>query len=84
MVVDDRHDFYGEDFLKSYLKMVHLEPGWGDFLQQHPAQCLLVPKDSALANILLETPAWKAIYSDDVAVAYARNPSTPMLQNPSH
>jgi hypothetical protein len=72
VVVDDRHDFYGEDFLKSYLKMTRVEPGWEDFLQKHPAQCLLVPKNSALANILLETPGWKPIYTDDVAVAFVR------------
>ena len=36
MVVDDRHDFYGETFLKSYLKMVHVEPGWQDFLRAAP------------------------------------------------
>jgi len=70
MVVDDRHDFYGEEFLKSYLKMVHVEPGWEDFLRQHQAHCVLVPKDSALANILGETAGWRAIYSDDVAVAF--------------
>jgi hypothetical protein len=72
MVVDDRHDFYGEEFLKSYLKMVHVEPGWQDFLQQHEARGVLVPKDSALANILAEAGGWKAIYSDDVAVAFVR------------
>jgi len=75
MVVDDRHDFYGEEFLKPYLKMVRVEPGWEDFLQQHPAQCVLVAKDSALANILLETPGWRTIYSDEVAVAFVRSPA---------
>ncbi len=70
VLVDDRHDFYGEEYLKSYLKMMNLAPGWKEFLQQHPAQCVLVPKDSALANLLLETPAWKPIYKDDVAVAF--------------
>ena len=72
MVVDDRHDFYGEQFLKSYLKMLRVEPGWADFLQQYPARCALVPKDSALASILLESPDWKPIYTDDVAVAFVR------------
>ena len=72
MVLDDRHDFYGEEFLKSYSKMMHVEPGWRDFLQQHPARCVVVPKDSALANILLETPGWQAIYRDDVAVVFGR------------
>jgi hypothetical protein len=72
MVVDDRHDFYGEQFLKSYLKMVHVEPGWEDFLQQHQAHCVVVPKESALANILAETGGWQAIYSDDVATVFVR------------
>ena len=72
VVVDDRHDFYGEEFLKVYLKMVHVEPGWDDFLQQHPAQYALVPKDSALANILYETSSWRAIYNDDVGVVFVR------------
>jgi len=83
-VVDDRHDFYGEEFLKSYLKMVHVEPGWGDFLQQHRAHCVVVPKDSALANILLETASWKAMYSDDVALLFVRPAEPQRLQNPSH
>jgi hypothetical protein len=72
MVIDDRHDFYGEEFLKSYLKMVHVEPGWEDFLQQHRAHSVIVPRDSALATILAETGGWKAIYSDDVATVFVR------------
>ena len=72
MVVDDRHDFYGDEFLKSYLKMVHAEPGWDDFLRQHETHCVLVPKNSALANILAETTGWRPIYSDDVATVFVR------------
>jgi hypothetical protein len=72
MVVDDRHDFYGEQFLKSYLKMVHVEPGWQDFLQQHQAESVVVPRNSALANILAETSGWQSIYSDDVASVFVR------------
>jgi hypothetical protein len=84
VVVDDRHDFYGEEFLKSYLKMVHVEPAWQDFLQQHPAHYLLVPRDSALANILRESASWQAIHSDDVAVAFVPNPGGAGVQNRSH
>ena len=72
MVIDDRHDFYGKEFLKSYLRMVNVEPGWEDFLQQHQAHSVLVPKDSALANILAETGGWKAVYGDDVATLFVR------------
>ena len=72
VVVDDRHDMYGEEFFKSYLKMVRVEDGWQQFLSAHPASCVLLPRDAALANVLALTPGWKSIYSDDVATAFAR------------
>ncbi len=73
VVVDDRHDFYGEQFLKSYLQMVNAEPGWKDFLKQHPAGYLLLPKDSAFSNLLLETPGYTPLYRDEVAIAFSRS-----------
>jgi hypothetical protein len=72
MVIDDRHDFYGEDFLKSYLKMVHVEPGWDAFIRNHDAHCIVVPKDSALGSILAETAGWKDVYHDEVAIVFVR------------
>lgn len=71
VVVDDRHDLYGESFLRSYLQTIHVEPSWRLFLEQHPAQYLLLPRSSALANVLAETHEWRPIYSDDVAVIFA-------------
>ncbi len=89
-VLDDRHDFYGEKFFESYLKMVRVEPGWQDFLQQYHAHSVIVPKNSALANMLDETRGWRAIYGDDTTIVFVPNDSAPqprsepMLQNPSH
>jgi hypothetical protein len=70
VVADDRHDLYGEEFFKSYLKMIRLETGWATFIREHRVRRILMPRESALANILAETPAWHAVYSDDVAVLY--------------
>jgi hypothetical protein len=70
VVVDDRHDLYGEAFFRSYLKMVRGEAGWNEFLREHPAGYLVLPKDAAVTNLLLVTPEWKAIYRDDVAVVF--------------
>jgi hypothetical protein len=55
---------------------MHVEPGWQDFLDHHPAHAIVVPRESALANILLETPTWQLIYGDTVASAFIR-PSVP-------
>jgi hypothetical protein len=70
VVLDDRHDLYGEEFFKAYLKLVHVEPGWEDFLREHPSGCVLVPRESALASRLASREEWKAIYVDDVAIAF--------------
>jgi hypothetical protein len=75
VVLDDRHDFYGDQFLKAYLRTIHVEPGWQDFLRDRQVQCIVIPKDSALASILLETPLWRSIYSDNVAAVFVENPS---------
>ena len=72
-VVDDRHDFYGEEFLKSYLTMIHVEPGWQDFLREHPSQWIVMPKNSALASILGVSAGWRTVYSDEVAVVFERD-----------
>ena len=72
VVVDDRHDFYGEEFLKSYLKMVHVEPGWDQFLRANNPYCVLVPANSALGNIMAEGSDWKIVDADGVARMFVR------------
>jgi len=73
VVVDDRHDLYGEDFFRSYLKMIRVEPGWEDFLREHESSCVLMPKQAPLTGVLMESGAWQVIYADDVAVAFVRS-----------
>jgi len=72
VVVDDRHDLYGEQFLKSYLKMVHGERGWEEFQQAQDASSVLLPRNAALASILIAAGEWKVVYADDVAIAFVR------------
>jgi hypothetical protein len=72
VVIDDRHDFYGEQFLRLYLKMIHVEPGWEEFLKLHGVSCLLLPSNAALATVISQMPEWKPIYSDDVAIVFKR------------
>ncbi len=72
VVIDDRHDFYGEPFLRSYLTMMHVEPGWDDFIRER-GSCLILPKSAALAAVLSKTPEWKTVYSDNVAVVFVRS-----------
>jgi hypothetical protein len=68
VAVDDRHDFYGDPWLQSYLRVIHVEPGWEDFLKGQ--SCVVLPRKAALTEILRKTPEWMAVYSDDVATVF--------------
>ncbi len=72
VVVDDRHDLYGEAFFKSYLKMVRVEQGWEGFLSEHESSYLLLPRGAALANVVSENSGWKRVYGDDVSIIFVR------------
>lgn len=76
VVVDDRHDLYGAEFFRSYLKMMQVERGWEKFLETHEASCVLLRRDAALANVLAVTKGWKMIYADDVAIAFMHDPGS--------
>jgi hypothetical protein len=82
VVIDDRHDFYGEPLLEMYLRTIHVEPGWEDFLKGR--SCVLLPRKNALTEILLKTPEWKVIYSDDVATVFLPSLPTDSDKLPGH
>jgi hypothetical protein len=69
VAIDDRHDFYGESFLRGYLTTMHAEPGWEDFLKENPG-CVVFPRRAAVSALISKTPDWKTVYSDDVAVVF--------------
>ena len=72
VVVDDRHDFYGEYFVREYLKVLHVEPGWHSVLDNWKVNLVLMPRNSSLAAALSNDPQWRAIESDDVATTFQR------------
>jgi len=70
--VDDRHDLYGEQFLREYLTAIRLAPRWDEVLDEKRVNWVLMPGNSSLANMLKETHRWRIIYADDVAVLLER------------
>jgi len=70
--VDDRHDLYGEEFLKDYLKSVRLAPDWDSFLNDKRVHWVLAPAESSLANMLEQTSQWNVVYRDGTAVLFER------------
>ncbi len=75
VLVDDRHDLYGDQFFKNYLKVVFVQPDWNKVLDQGHINWILVQKDSSLGTILEQTPPWKLIHEDGTAVLFHREGS---------
>jgi len=72
VVLDDRHDLYGAQFLKDYLKVIHVEPGWDRVLEQKQVNWVLVPLGSPLGGVLRESSGWKVLHEDNTAVLFKR------------
>jgi len=72
VVVDDRHDLYGEEFLKDYLKTIRVEAGWDKLLNENHVNWILIPVGSSLSSILQEKPQWKIVHEDEVAILFYR------------
>jgi hypothetical protein len=70
--VDDRHDLYGEEFLKNYLKTMRVTPDWDSFLNDKHVNWALVPAGSSLDNMLRQTARWSVAYQDATAILFAR------------
>jgi hypothetical protein len=71
VVVDDRHDLYGEEFLKGYLKIWRVEEQWQyGPMAGHQFGFLVLPRNAALTNALIGDSVWKEVYRDDTAVVF--------------
>jgi hypothetical protein len=69
--VDGRTDLYNDQVLEEWLRTVRAEEGWQEVLDRWGVRLVLLEPDMPLVNLLKERD-WKLLYSDEVAVIYAR------------
>jgi len=72
--VDGRTDFYGEAFIRDFLDMTQLRPGWREKLDASRVNWTLLTTDAPLTQALASLPEWRRVYSDPLATVYRRNP----------
>jgi hypothetical protein len=70
VVVDDRHDMYGSEYMKRYLKVVEGNWDWQQQLQATGAGAALVSPSSAIGSLLRLSPEWRLIYDDGQALIF--------------
>jgi hypothetical protein len=69
---DDRHDFYGEAFIKEYLEARNATWRWQEPLDKYQVRWVLIATDCPLAGVLKENKGWRAAYDDGRAIVFAR------------
>jgi hypothetical protein len=74
---DDRHDFYGEAFIKEYAKALLATRQWRDPLDRYQVEWVLMPTDSALSTVLRESHDWRVDYDDGLAMVFSRTGTVP-------
>jgi hypothetical protein len=71
--VDGRTDLYGNDFLRQYLRVQSVRPGFAQVLEAQDVDWVLVPSAGALSTQLACRAEWSEAYRDDVAIIWIRS-----------
>ena len=69
---DGRSDFYGSTFMKEYIMLVEVRPGWREQMQKWEFTHALLPNTYSLIPAL-EQAGWKRMYRDSTATLLIRN-----------
>ena len=73
--IDGRADLYGDDFMDTYLAVVH---GKGDILDdvlcRYRIDWTMFGPDSVVPALMDRTPGWRRLYTDKLAVIHVRDP----------
>jgi hypothetical protein len=67
--MDGRNDVYGKNF-DSYLNVTKEDKPVGQAIQETGADAVLTERNGSIDDALKESPEWKAVYRDSVAVVY--------------
>jgi len=71
--IDGREDVYGEIWVRQYLRVANIQPGWNKVLDKNDITWVFSSAGSPLSTILLENQEWGLIYADHVSHIYAKN-----------
>ncbi len=74
---DDRYDMYPIALTAAYNKILDLQPGWEQVLNQYRINIVVWPEDGAVVQVLEHLPGWKEVRTDKVATTFIRTQPLP-------
>lgn len=68
--MDGRSDFYGAEFMKSYLEIMRPGHEWDRKVADYGIETVLLRVEARLAAVLKASPSWSVVYDDGVAIVF--------------
>ncbi len=62
--VDGRSDFYGPEIGDQFLQVMRGMPGWEKVIEKYRFNLVLIPVDTAAAQLLKQRPEWRVVADD--------------------
>jgi len=70
--IDSKSDFFGEDFVRQYVKVIAHQDGWENVLDQYNVDWAILPADQDTYEAFEYELEWNLIYEDETAVILVR------------
>lgn len=70
--IDDRLDFYGNEFFRDYGRMVEVRPQWDKLLDKYKIGWILMPRQATVVAALKQNPDWVVHAEDPAATLLVR------------
>jgi hypothetical protein len=76
--IDGRADLYGDQFMETYLSVVHAKGDMlDDVLCRYGIDWTMFGPDTVVSALMDRTPGWRRLYADKVAVIHVRETGSP-------
>ena len=72
--MDGRSDFYGSDFVDTYLAIVNGGYNWESDLKRFRVDTVVLKPDAPLATVLKQSPNWKLLFDNGTAIVFTNSP----------
>jgi len=66
--IDSKSDFYGEQFVRQYEKVINIDEGWEDVLDKYHVGWVILPGYLNTVQEIQEELKWEIVYQDRTAV----------------
>ena len=73
VMMDDRIDYYGDDWTNEYMNLYHVRKGWQEQIVKGGYDSAILDPSDILVQALVFLPDWKQVYEDKTTVIFWKN-----------